>query len=238
MTDLPNLVAIDAYTELAANLRRIERLKRSYAWRATAPYRWLGRAISKSQGAPAFIPYAEKDLSRAYYQEVHETHPAYQENNWLLTEIDTLLRCRPKTLIEIGCGNGRFLRTVSSSVERVVGLDWARSPLLTELPHNVRFQQSDLARDRLPSSDLACSADVLEHLHPDRVRDVVRKICEAARFQYHVIACYDDGHSHQTIVSPGVWLFYFQGFIPECRILDIRIRRGDPRQLICVIANF
>jgi len=81
----------------------------------------------------------------------------------------------PKELVEVGCGNGRFLRAVSERVEKATGLDWAVSPLATDLPPNVSMLRMDVLKEPIPKADLICSADVLEHFPPDRIDEAVKK---------------------------------------------------------------
>jgi hypothetical protein len=110
--------------------------------------------------------------------------------------------------------------------------------MLDDLPSNVSFVKLDAVKDNLPTADLVCSSDVLEHFHPNDIETVVRKLHNAGRHNYHVIACYDDGHSHLTITSPGNWLNLFRAHSYEYRLVDIEARRGNPNQLVCVVSNF
>lgn len=173
-----------------------------------------------------------------YYQGLHERDTGYRTNNWLVPELPRLGAAAAGTIVEIGCGNGRFLRAAAAVAAQVIGVDFARSPLLADLPEKVRFVQADVVRDELPRGDLCCSADVLEHFQAADVLAVLARLHAIAIHQYHLIACYDDGHSHATIASPAIWLAMFRSLSPAYRIADIRPRRNDPRQIVCVIANY
>jgi predicted SAM-dependent methyltransferase len=83
-----------------------------------------------------------------------------------------------------------------------------------------------------------CSADVLEHIPGSAIDSVISKLTRAGRLQFHVIACYDDGHSHLAVYSPATWLALFRRHLPEAYIFDIKPRFDDPNRLICVISNF
>ncbi|MGV2982036.1 hypothetical protein ACERNI_17850 [Camelimonas sp. ID_303_24] len=130
------------------------------------------------------------------------------------------------------------MRDVAPHVQNAIGLDWAISPLTSDMPSNACVRKLDITKDRLPVADLICSADVLEHFHPDVVESVVEKIHRSGRYNYDVIACYDDHHSHLTIVSPGEWLYLFRQSSPEYKLLDVRPRHNNPDQLVAVVANF
>jgi len=173
-----------------------------------------------------------------YYHKIHQTNEAYKINNWLLSEVDAILSIAPKSVLEVGCGNGRFLAAIRNHVDQATGVDWAKSPVLAELGLSSHFELRDITHDELPEADLVCSADVLEHVAPSLLRSTLQRLHDAGREQYHVIACYDDGHSHLSIMDPNAWLHAFRAVSDRYRIVDFRPRRGDPHQAICVIATF
>jgi 2-polyprenyl-3-methyl-5-hydroxy-6-metoxy-1,4-benzoquinol methylase len=181
---------------------------------------------------------ARERLKDEYYQSLHDRDVGYRTNNWLVGELDAILARQPRSLVELGCGNGHFLRAAAPHINEVIGVDWAKSPQLDNLPDNVRFMQSDITKADLPQADIACSADVIEHFSPDTIGMVISALRKAAPLQYHVIACYHDGHSHLTVMDPGSWLYVFRTCDPSFRLREIRLRRNNPKQMICVIANF
>jgi SAM-dependent methyltransferase len=192
---------------------------------------------SRQAVGPLAIRYP-KATAATYYEEVHQTNDAYKLNNWLISEIEMLLSMKPTSVLEVGCGNGRFLAALKGRVEQIKGVDWAASPVLAELGVLEHFELCDITRDDLPEADLICSADVLEHIAPNLLQPTLERLDRAGREQYHVIACYDDGHSHLTIMEPHAWLLAFQAVSKRYQLIDIRPRRGDAAQSICVIASF
>jgi SAM-dependent methyltransferase len=179
--------------------------------------------------------------SPEYYKMLHDTARGYQENNWLVSEIDNLLGADPHSVLEIGCGNGRFLvEAKNRGVSQIMGVDWVRSPMLAELGVEDLVQLCDITKDELPRADLVCSADVLEHLAPASLPSTLARIHAAGRLQYHVIACYDDGHSHLSVMPPADWLHRFRKLSPTYQLLAVRRRPGNHKTLheICVISNY
>jgi SAM-dependent methyltransferase len=172
-----------------------------------------------------------------YYQWLHDTMSAYQENNWLVEYSSWFGDRTWDSITEVGCGNGKFLRAIAPRAERVVGLDWALSNQLADLPPNVSVAKCNLLSDPISPAQLICSADVLEHMPPEAVGDVVAKLHAAGSFNFHAIACYDDGHSHLTIMPPDAWLMLFQTVSPAYRLLGVDARRDNPNTLVCLIAN-
>jgi len=214
-------VAIDAYTEAATIIGVLN----------------PNGLASDSLKSLCVKPAAVTRQASGYYQDLHENDQGYQINNWLVPELPLLKNAGARRIVEIGCGNGRFIRAAAEVAESVIGIDFASSPLLNELPENAAFMQKDVVTEELPTGDLACSADVLEHFATDEIVNLAQKIHRIAPKQYHLIACYDDGHSHNTIMHPGAWLALFRSFSPKYKIADVRPRRNNPKQLVCVISN-
>jgi SAM-dependent methyltransferase len=175
-------------------------------------------------------------LTSTFYDHQHEDAD-YRRNNWLLDQVEILKRVAPRTVVEIGCGNGRFLRAMAPFAMQVIGVDWARSPELADLPDNVTVSRVDIVTGAIPAGDLICSADVLEHIAPRDVDTVVSKLAGAGPFQHHVIACYDDGHTHLSILPPAAWLAIFRKYCPTAYLAAVDYRRRDPTQIICVVSN-
>ena len=178
-----------------------------------------------------------------YYDKLHHTNANYQNNNRLIEELPALRALGGESIIEVGCGNGRFLEQAVTCWSQVQGMDWARSPVLNRVLQNhpgIRFLQQDI-KEFTPGErcDLLVSADFLEHLAPNALPDVLRRLHAGAGFNYHKIACYDDGHSHLSIFSPGTWLRIFEEAVPGAgyRIVKKEFRRGNPKKAVVVISN-
>ncbi|MGK2915733.1 MAG: class I SAM-dependent methyltransferase [Porticoccaceae bacterium] len=179
-----------------------------------------------------------------YYQRLHNENAAFQRNNWLVEELPLLRQMGGESILEVGCGNGRFLAAAAPHWKEVVGLDWARSPVIADVlkgTPNVSFVQVDVSTwkpDRL--FDLVISADFLEHLPPDILPGVLPRIARFGRRNFHKIACYDDGHSHLSILAPEVWLGGFREAAPEYdwSIVSRTARKGDQsKQVVNIIGQ-
>ena len=138
-----------------------------------------------------------------------------------------------KTVLELGCGNGRFTSKAAETAAQVYGVDWARSPQFDDSPENVTFIQADALTATLPSADVACSGDVLEHFKPEDVPGLVKKLHNCATVNYHVIACYDDKHSHLTVMPKEWWLSQFAAHDPKYRLLN----DGSEKRAIAIVSN-
>jgi cyclopropane fatty-acyl-phospholipid synthase-like methyltransferase len=209
--------------------------------RSGAPAARTGkRAHEVHHAAPVPEP---RRTDAAYYQALHETSGDYQGNNWLVDDLAALTAIGGRSLLEVGCGNGLFLSLAAEHWSDVVGLDWARSPMLDEVLRrhpNVKFVQQGVEEyEPDVHFDLVVSADFFEHLPPALVPSAIRKLSACGHASYHKIACYDDGHSHLSIFRPQRWLQVFTEFAPDrgYRILQCTRRKGRRRRTVVVIAN-
>jgi 2-polyprenyl-3-methyl-5-hydroxy-6-metoxy-1,4-benzoquinol methylase len=182
-------------------------------------------------------------LDATYYQALHDDNPAFQRNNWLIQDLEVLRVSGGTSLLELGCGNGRFLAVAAKHWSRILGIDWARSPyldgVLREFP-NVAFEQADIS-SWAPSQpfDLVASADFLEHLAPDDLEATLQRIHGFGHRHFHRIACYDDGHSHLSIFPPSHWLELFSRIAPGAyRLRTDEPRKGDAEKRVITIASF
>lgn len=181
-------------------------------------------------------------LDAGYYQSLHDTNPAFQNNNWLTQDLTLLRQWGGQSLLELGCGNGRFLQLAAEHWPRVVGVDWARSPFIEQTIASrpgISFVQADIL-EWTPDGrfDLVVSADFLEHLPPDKLGDILKRIHGFGRRHYHRIACYDDGHSHLSIHPPRRWIELFEVAAPGCyRLLSCDPRKGDKSKLVITIGT-
>ena len=180
-------------------------------------------------------PLEQRDgLDSEYYQGLHDKHSAYQSNNWLLNEPVLMQMIGGKTVMELGCGNGRFTQVASETAKHVYGLDWARSQLFDDSSDNVEFVQADALKATFPTVDVACSGDVLEHFKPEDILGLIAKLHECATVNFHVIACYDDKHSHLTIESKEWWLDAFQKHDKAYKLFNA----GSEKRQVAIVSNW
>lgn len=180
--------------------------------------------------APPVAPGAD------HYQHLHQENAGYQGNNWLTPYASQVRALGLGKIVECGCGNGRFIRAVSSAETEAIGLDWSVSPRFPHSARNVAWQKWNAEFDSVPQADLVCSADFLEHISRDWIDDLLGRLHSSGQRNLHVIACYDDWHSHQIVEPPQWWLQRFVRLSPDYRIIG-HIDR-DPLRPVCVIANF
>lgn len=180
----------------------------------------------------------ESVFDAGYYQNLHENNTAFQKNNWLLDELEEIKKPRPRVVSELACGNALFSKEIARFCSKVYAIDWAEAPSVNNLPNNVIFLKRDIVCDDLPKADLACSGDFLEHLPTNTLQATIEKIIASSPLGYHKVACYDDGHSHLSILPPWQWLQFFQNVDKEYKIKKVEFRRDDFRQTVVVISNY
>lgn len=203
--------------------------RRAAAAIASEKFSWSDLVVN-----PDNFDQRRKGMSAAYYESMHLKSEDYKKHNWLLASKDRIDLAGTKRLVELGAGNCGFSTYAATAVEKVFALDWALSPP-GPLPSNVEMVTCDITAAPIPDADVCCSADFFEHIAPSDLHKLVRKISNAARGHFHVIACYDDAHSHLTIMPPGAWLGLFKRVSPDFELSSLHCRRDDPRQVVCTI---
>lgn len=182
-------------------------------------------------------------ISAAYYQNLHDTNQAFINNNWLVSEFDFIQKLvgDVSSVLEMGCGNGRFLELAAKAWKSVVGVDWARSSYLESVlksHNNIQFIQTDVSVLKLHESyDLIVSADFLEHLPGELLPQLITELLRAGRMNFHKIACYDDGHSHLSILTPETWLGLFnsQPGGEGVKIIHSEYRKNNPQNIVITL---
>src|SRR5450830_354175 len=85
---------------------------------------------------------------RHVYETLHKENHDFQTNNWMLEELPYLQTLSIDSIVEIGCGNGRFALEAANHFKSVTAIDWAASPIMTssELPDNLNYIVSDVSQ--------------------------------------------------------------------------------------------
>lgn len=183
-------------------------LRQGEGWLSSHPERELitRRYLKHDKGLArhALARLAEDEATDPDQQaEAHAREEAEVEQRLSLAETRTgavlavLRAAGAKSVLDLGCGEGRFLRTLlrEPTVERLVGLDVSHRALeraaerlrLEEMPERRRERISLLHgsltyRDRrLEGFDAALMIEVIEHLEPMRLAAFERALFECAR---------------------------------------------------------
>lgn len=96
-----------------------------------------------------------------------------------------LRKLKPKSLIEVGCGNGQLFNAYKD-VPRVVACDWSENMLKRAEARaerhnfrNIKLKQLDITKDFLPEKfDVALTRTVLMHLPEETVAEACRHMAE------------------------------------------------------------
>lgn len=177
---------------------------------------------------------------RHVYEALHQENRDFQVNNWLLPELDFLKKCRIESLLELGCGNGRFAVAAASHFKHIVALDWASSPVMQAAtrPSNLDYRVENIFDASLPEVDATVSADFFEHFEQQCLSELITKVSAASVGQFHKIACYPDSRGlHLTVESPKFWLDKFQAVDAAYSILKTELRRDREDQLVVTIVR-
>lgn len=209
---------------------------KDYALRHHSGY--LGEKSKEHAQHPASTPAEDLDQLRHVYETLHKENKDFQTNNWLLDELEYLKPYHFDSIIEVGCGNGRFAIEAAAHHKSVMAIDWVESPVMKSgrLPANLDYRIMDVLQSSIPVASAIVSADFFEHIPEGQIQSLVLKLAKAAPYQFHKIACYPDSRGlHLTVQSPEQWLVEFQKMDRTFAILKVEFRRNRADQPVVTI---
>ena len=144
------------------------------------------------------------------------------------------------SLVDIGCGDGRFLREVTAAYPDVesVGIDYSERciQMARAMNPNITYLCHDII-DNVPKRkfDVVTAIEVLEHIHPNRLEAFVKAIAQMVNDEGSLILTvphrnkplqpkhyqHFTGADITTIVSPYFDAIDVIPFDPEARIIRI-----------------
>ena len=83
-----------------------------------------------------------------------------------------VLKHRPRSLIDIGCGDGRFISLIKNDIEKILGVDLSTKAigLARALNPEVEFQIVDI-NNYTSQYDVATLIEVLEHIPDEEMKN-------------------------------------------------------------------
>lgn len=139
------------------------------------------------------------DQYRDQNAEMHRTKPIYGSYGavWAMPALEIAERRECKTILDYGCGKGEFGRLMREATDSVAVVDY--DPAIE-------------GKTFAPPCDLIVCTDVLEHVEPECLDDVLRHICHiATKAVFFNIATrpaekhLPDGRNAHLIIQPAHW---------------------------------
>ena len=169
----------------------------------------------------------------ALYQTIHAAMPGYRNNNQGVKKLKDwifFLGKPPKSILEVGCGNGMLCEVLAAMGGDVTGLDITPGPYDHE--HKAyHFIQHDIQLGCLPfednTFDYCLCFDVIEHLHPKWSRQVIWDMMRVARKGVgSTIACFGKERLHLTIKTPKEWKEIIEYILPDTKFKVYKEPKG------------
>jgi SAM-dependent methyltransferase len=140
---------------------------------------------------------------------------------------------RPKSVIDVGCGNGAWLAAAEElGANKLVGIDGSWGNPAALLSRNISFRPVDLesAFEVGEMFDLCISVEVAEHLSPDAAQRFVRSLCSASDVVLFSAAIrHQGGVLHINEQRQSYWANLFESAGYECHDVFRPVFWPDPR---------
>lgn len=139
--------------------------------------------------------------------------------------LDVLLK--PKTVLDVGCGEGWFAAAFADRGVHALGIDLNR-PEQCQIPHD-RFITSDISRPTdpiyaWPGADLVLCLETAEHLPSERGPSLIEDLCRgtsAVVFSAAIPGQGGHGHINERWASYWAELFMHHGFEVDTSVRDL-----------------
>jgi SAM-dependent methyltransferase len=120
---------------------------------------------------------------------------------------------KPGSVLEVGCGDGRFIGMLQDDVARCVGVDLVEQAIrfATAFHPRVDFRCTDVA-NIAEQFDVVATVEVLEHIPDEVVPRFVRGLCERVRPGGHLLMCVP---SDAEAVHPKHYRHYNEALLHE-----------------------
>jgi SAM-dependent methyltransferase len=107
-----------------------------------------------------------------------------------LHALELVRQLRPAAVLEVGCGDGRFIGMLQDDVARCVGVDLVESAIrfASAFHPRVDFRCADLATVE-EQFDVVATIEVLEHIPDEIVPSFVAGMCQRVRPGGHLLVC-------------------------------------------------
>jgi SAM-dependent methyltransferase len=126
----------------------------------------------------------------------------------------------PKSVLDVGCGLGTWLKVVSSqNIEDFLGIDGIEVEGKNFFVPKSKFQQQDLRTNWSLGRkfDLALCLEVAEHLPSDSCTNIIRSLTTHSNTIIFSAACpYQPGQGHINCQWPEYWQSLFNSFGYAC----------------------
>lgn len=123
--------------------------------------------------------------SEALYRTMHNMNKNMRNNNWGLLMMRYWLAhlpVKPSDILVVGCGNGKTCKYLVDVGHTVTGLDIVPGPYNRD---GYEFVLHDLESGSMPFADkqfdVVMCFDVMEHLEPDKVQEILGDIFRVAK---------------------------------------------------------
>lgn len=135
---------------------------------------------------------------KVFYEKIHRETPFGKRRKFPDYLQEFISDKQPKSILDFGCGKGNLVEVLKKEYPNIEirGYD----------PANPKFS------NQISTVEMLISTDVLEHVEPNMIDDIMELLKNTSALQYHLISCApakltlpDGRNAHLIQETPGWW---------------------------------
>lgn len=109
---------------------------------------------------------------------------------YLLHIREMIIEKRPQSLLDVGCGDGRFLNLLYGHVQNLTGCDLSKKAIDFAKAFNENINYLCLDAHLLDGEfDIVTAIEVLEHIPDEQIPSFIKTLCSKVRVGGNIVVC-------------------------------------------------
>jgi glycosyltransferase involved in cell wall biosynthesis/predicted SAM-dependent methyltransferase len=152
---------------------------------------------------------------RSYFEEGVIGYSQYADWPVNLKALDEILKLKPESVLEIGCGRGYVVKKLNDAGVNAIGMDISEYCYATRATD--KFKLHDICDTPWPFADgqfdLCFSMTVLEHIPEEKLGEIINEIHRVSKRSLHGISFNNEPNdkdvNRKTVKGKGFWIAEF-----------------------------
>ncbi len=133
------------------------------------------------------LPYLDKDKNVVNHRSLSW---GFKYFCYLLRTKELTEALNPASVLDVGCGEGRFLGLLNNEIDRKVGVDLSERPILFAKAFHPEIEfHAKNAADLQETFDIVTAIEVLEHIPDEQITQFLSTVYSRTKPGGHIIIC-------------------------------------------------